>query len=111
MTTAGATSRPRRRRGALRSGRSMPAPDALPPALPRNFLRPCVLLLLREEPAHGYDLLQRLRQFGFMRDDPGRLYRALSALEDAADTLNVFLARYEEFVEIRPRRQPTRAAL
>jgi PadR family transcriptional regulator PadR len=51
-------------------------------ALPRNFLRPCVLLLLREEPAHGYDLLQRLRPFGFVRDDPGRLYRVLRALED-----------------------------
>jgi PadR family transcriptional regulator PadR len=52
------------------------------PALPRNFLRPCILLLLREEPAHGYDLLQRLRTFGFVRDDPGRLYRVLRALED-----------------------------
>ncbi len=29
-------------------------------ALPKNFLRPCVLLLLREQPAHGYDLLERL---------------------------------------------------
>jgi len=53
-----------------------------PPVLPRNFLRPCILLLLREEPAHGYDLMQRLRPFGFVRDDPGRLYRALRALED-----------------------------
>ena len=52
------------------------------PVLPRNFLRPCILLLLREEPAHGYDLMQRLRPFGFVRDDPGRLYRSLRALED-----------------------------
>lgn len=50
--------------------------------LPRNFLRPCILLLLREEPAHGYDLLERLRPLGFTRDDPGRLYRALRALEE-----------------------------
>jgi PadR family transcriptional regulator, regulatory protein PadR len=50
--------------------------------LPRNYMRSCVLLLLREEPAHGYDLLQRLRPLGFGRDDPGRLYRALRALED-----------------------------
>lgn len=50
--------------------------------LPRNFLRPCILLLLREEPAHGYDLLERLRPLGFIRDDPGRLYRALRALEE-----------------------------
>lgn len=49
--------------------------------LPRNFLRPCILLLLREEPAHGYDLMERLHSLGFTRDDPGRLYRALRALE------------------------------
>lgn len=51
-------------------------------ALPRNFLRPCVLLLLREAPAHGYDLLERLQAFGFTRSDPGGLYRALRSLED-----------------------------
>ncbi len=50
--------------------------------LPKNFLRPCLLLLLREQPAHGYDLLERLRPLGFNRDDPGRLYRALRALEN-----------------------------
>ena len=49
--------------------------------LPKNFLRPCLLLLLREQPAHGYELLERLRALGFDRDDPGRLYRALRALE------------------------------
>ena len=59
----------------------MSTPEATPTALPRNFLRPCILLLLREERAHGYDLLQRLRPLGFQRDDPGRLYRALRALE------------------------------
>jgi PadR family transcriptional regulator, regulatory protein PadR len=56
--------------------------EPTPAALPRNFLRPCVLLLLREQPAHGYDLLERLKPFGFTRDDPGRLYRALRALEN-----------------------------
>ena len=57
------------------------SPDSLEGALPRNFLRPCVLLLLREQPAHGYDLIERLRALGFTRDDPGRLYRVLRALE------------------------------
>lgn len=38
-------------------------------------------MLLREHPAHGYDLLERLRPLGFNRDDPGRLYRALRTLE------------------------------
>ena len=51
-------------------------------ALPKNFLRPCLLLLLHESPAHGYELRERLRPLGFGRDDPGRLYRALRSLED-----------------------------
>ncbi len=52
-------------------------------ALPKNFLRPCLLLLLDESPGHGYDLRERLRPLGFSRDDPGRLYRALRTLEAA----------------------------
>jgi PadR family transcriptional regulator PadR len=56
--------------------------EPVAPSLPRNFLRPCILLLLREDPAHGYDLLERLRAFGFVESDPGGLYRALRKLED-----------------------------
>jgi poly-beta-hydroxybutyrate-responsive repressor len=55
--------------------------SADPPVLPKGFLRPCLLLLLREQPSHGYELLERLRSLGFERDDPGGLYRALRALE------------------------------
>jgi PadR family transcriptional regulator PadR len=51
------------------------------PALPKNFLRPCLLLLLREQPAHGYDLLERVQALGFDGSDPGGLYRALRSLE------------------------------
>jgi poly-beta-hydroxybutyrate-responsive repressor len=51
------------------------------PILPKNFLRPCLLLLLREQPAHGYELLERLRPFGFEGSDPGGLYRSLRKLE------------------------------
>jgi PadR family transcriptional regulator, regulatory protein PadR len=50
-------------------------------ALPKNFLRPCLLLLLREERAHGYDLLERVQSLGFDGSDPGGLYRALRSLE------------------------------
>jgi PadR family transcriptional regulator, regulatory protein PadR len=56
-------------------------PDEVALALPRNFLRPCVLLLLKESPAHGYDLLERLKAFGFPGTDPGGLYRVLRGLE------------------------------
>jgi PadR family transcriptional regulator, regulatory protein PadR len=48
--------------------------------LPRNFVRPSLLLLLKEGHAHGYDLLVRLNDFG-LRVDPGGLYRTLRALE------------------------------
>jgi PadR family transcriptional regulator PadR len=56
--------------------------DGVGPAIPRNFLRPCLLLLLREHPAHGYELLERLGAFGFDRSDPGGLYRTLRGLEN-----------------------------
>ena len=60
----------------------MPTPtDPARAALPKNFIRPCVLLLLRERAGHGYDLIERLAALGFDREDPGRLYRALRALE------------------------------
>jgi len=47
---------------------------------PRNFLRPCALLLLKEAPAHGYDLVERLVPLG-IGPDPGGLYRMVRTLE------------------------------
>jgi PadR family transcriptional regulator, regulatory protein PadR len=47
---------------------------------PKRFLQPCLLLLIAESPAHGYDLLERLTAFGF-EGDPGGLYRALRSME------------------------------
>ena len=57
-------------------------PHALSSGLPKNFLRPCLLLLLREDDAHGYELAENLCAFGFDHSDPGALYRALRKLED-----------------------------
>jgi PadR family transcriptional regulator len=57
-------------------------PHAVSSGLPKDFLRPCLLLLLREDgEAHGYDLLERVCTFGFDRSDPGALYRSLRRLE------------------------------
>ena len=50
-------------------------------SLPRAWLRPCLLLLLAEQPAHGYDLLERLAELGLDRLDAAGLYRALRAME------------------------------
>ncbi len=48
-----------------------------------RFIEPCLLLLLLEKPAHGYDLITRLREFGFAEDqDPGMVYRNLRRLEE-----------------------------
>ena len=48
---------------------------------PRNFLLPCLLLLLRERADHGYELVSRLRPMHEGESDPGGVYRALRALE------------------------------
>ena len=66
---------------------------------PKNFLRPCLLLLLKEEPAHGYDLLEKLAGFGLPRD-PGGLYRTLRALEHEG----LVCSRWEAAVHGRDRR-------
>ncbi|MGH7425598.1 MAG: helix-turn-helix transcriptional regulator [Candidatus Methylomirabilales bacterium] len=63
-------------------GRSPSDDPSLPSGgLPRNFLRPCVLLLLKEGATYGYDLLEQLREFGFHRGDPGFLYRTLRSMQ------------------------------
>ncbi|HKC77202.1 MAG TPA: helix-turn-helix transcriptional regulator [Gaiellaceae bacterium] len=48
-----------------------------------RFAEPALLLLLRERPAHGYDLLERLPELtGEARVEMGNLYRLLRALEE-----------------------------
>ena len=48
---------------------------------PRNFLQPCLLLLLRERADHGYELAVRLRPMHDGDGDAGGVYRALRGLE------------------------------
>ena len=48
-----------------------------------RFVEPSLLLLLRERPVHGYELLERLPELGVEgRVDIGNLYRLLRALEE-----------------------------
>jgi PadR family transcriptional regulator PadR len=48
----------------------------------RRLLLPAtILLLLAEEPGHGYQLVERLKPFGFELRGPGVVYRELRALE------------------------------
>ena len=50
-------------------------------APPRNFLLPALLLLLCEEPTHGYGLVDRLRDLRFGAIDRPSVYRTLAQLE------------------------------
>lgn len=50
----------------------------------RSVLEPCLLLLLRERPDHGYNLQARLAALGLVNGDSGRVYRALRSLEQEA---------------------------
>ena len=47
-----------------------------------NFLDPCLLLLIAQDPSHGYDLVARLKRYGFEGVDPTRVYRRLRRLDD-----------------------------
>jgi len=49
--------------------------------LPKNFIRPALLLLLKEGGGHGYDLLEKLSELGLPESDPGGLYRTLRWME------------------------------
>lgn len=51
-------------------------------ALPRNYLRPCLLLLIAEGTSHGYDLLHGVQALGLGKVDPGGLYRCLRAMDE-----------------------------
>ncbi|MBA2640812.1 MAG: helix-turn-helix transcriptional regulator [Nocardioidaceae bacterium] len=53
----------------------------VPVDLPRNYLRPCLLLLLAEGTSHGYELLEQISALGLDRVDPGGLYRCLRAMD------------------------------
>ena len=47
----------------------------------RQFLKPALLLLLQQSPAHGYTLLNRMAEFGLDFLDPAVIYRTLRELE------------------------------
>ncbi len=49
--------------------------------LPKNFMTPWVLLVLKQWNLHGYLILQQLNQMGFADVDHATLYRELRRLE------------------------------
>lgn len=47
----------------------------------RFLLQPTLLMMMLMGPAHGYDLMERLKEFGIRDIDPSLIYRALHSLE------------------------------
>ena len=48
---------------------------------PRDWLTPVALVLLREESSYGYELMDRLEEFGFEQIRAQTLYRILRQME------------------------------
>ncbi len=48
-----------------------------------GFVVPCLLLLLKEQPTHGYEIMEKLSNLSFFdaTPDPGVIYRHLRRLE------------------------------
>ena len=70
----------------MRSGRRWrdgQSQEACPRRIHR-FVEPCLLMLLHDSEAHGYELLEGLKQFGFEQNpaDSSTVYRLLRSLED-----------------------------
>jgi poly-beta-hydroxybutyrate-responsive repressor len=49
--------------------------------MPKSWLVPTVLMLLRDLSSYGYDLMKALSSFGFAMMNPGPLYRMLRQME------------------------------
>jgi DNA-binding PadR family transcriptional regulator len=52
--------------------------------MPRGAIRTAILVALRDEPAHGYEVMRRLEEMsgGLWRPSPGSIYPHLQMLED-----------------------------
>lgn len=46
-----------------------------------QFIKPCLLLLIKENPTYGYNLIDKLEQFGYKSPNPGLIYKNLRRLE------------------------------
>ncbi|GAB6113028.1 PadR family transcriptional regulator [Desulfomicrobium salsuginis] len=53
-------------------------------AKPERYIQPSILMALLDGPSYGYQLLQRLPEYGFLRDEvpPGMIYRHLRQMEE-----------------------------
>lgn len=49
-----------------------------------RYIQPSILLALKKKPSYGYELIQKIPQFGFIEGQapPGMIYRHLRELEE-----------------------------
>jgi PadR family transcriptional regulator PadR len=80
-----------RGRGRRRHGRVM------------SFLQPCLLVMLHQDKAHGYSLLNGLNEFGFNPGqlDPSLVYRALREMEE----IGLVTSEWDEEDSLGPQRR------
>jgi len=59
-------------------------PDKISPGKPDRFMQPSVLMALLDGKSHGYELLQHIAEYGFLKGDapPGMIYRHLRQMEE-----------------------------
>ena len=54
------------------------------PGKPDRYMQPSILMALLGGESHGYEMLQRIGDYGFLKGDapPGMIYRHLRQMED-----------------------------
>lgn len=57
----------------------------------RSLLQALLLLLIRQQPGHGYDLVERLGELGLTDVEAGQAYRALRSLERRHSVVSVWV--------------------
>jgi len=57
------------------------SPGAANEAWSKNWLVPVVLLMLRQWSSYGYELMEKMTQFGLSAINPGTFYRTLRQME------------------------------
>jgi PadR family transcriptional regulator, regulatory protein PadR len=50
-------------------------------AQPTNWAQPVILVMLREWNSYGYEMMERMAEFGLEATNPGTLYRTLRHME------------------------------
>jgi len=51
---------------------------------PERYIQPSLLMALRHTPSYGYELIQRIVEYGFLREEapPGMIYRHLRQMDE-----------------------------